>query len=299
MLRNLLVPLDGSALAEAALPAAVCLAQSADAMITLLHVIEHNAPRQIHHERHLTQAGEAEAYLQDIAERGVPAGLRVERHVHANETIDVAKGIVQHIAELNPDLILMSTHGRTSPARWMFGSIAQQVVAMGSTPVLLIPPRHRIDPSLFGNHLLLVPLDGDPAHEQSLCWATELARACGAKIQLLTVVHTVRNLRGERAAAASMLPGTMAAVLEIEQQNAEEYLQGVLPELHRTGITAGWMVRRGKRVVTILEVARELNADVIVLSTHGKAGTEAFWSASVGPRVAMESHLPVLLVPIK
>ena len=69
--------------------------------------------------------------------------------------------------------------------------------------------------------------------------------------------------------------------------------------MHRTGITAGWMVRRGKRVVTILEVARELNADVIVLSTHGKAGTEAFWSASVGPRLAMESHLPVLLVPIK
>ena len=239
MLENLLVPLDGSALAEAALSAAVCLARSASAKITLLHVIEHNAPRQVHHERHLTSASEAEAYLEGIVRRLVPAGLHVERHVHTSETHDVARSIVQHIAELGPDLIVMSTHGRTTPARWLFGSIAQQVVAMASTPVLLVPPESAGGGGLFGRHRLLVPLDMEPSHEQSLTWAAEMARACEARVELLSVVHTVRSLRGERAVAASMLPGTMAAVLEIEQQNAEEYLRGLLPRLKEMGWMAG------------------------------------------------------------
>ncbi len=295
---NLLVPLDGSEMAEAALGAAACVARPTGGRITLLHVIERDAPHHVHQERHLREAGEAEDYLREVSERGVMAGVVVERHVHTGETADIAVGIVEHISELHPDVIVMSTHGRANPSRWVFGSVAQQVVSKGSAPVLLIPPKHRMRESFLGKHRLLVPLDGESQHEESVGWAVELAKACGARIQLLTVVHTVRSLRGERAAAAAMLPGTMAAVLELEQQNAEEYLKGVARGIRELGVEAESVVRRGKRVVTILDVAAEVDADAIVLSTHRKAGSEAFWSASVGPRAAMESELPVLLVPI-
>ncbi len=67
MFKHILVPLDGSKLAEAALPAAVSLAQTFKAPVTLLHIIEQDAPEEIHRDRHLTEAREAEAYLAEIA----------------------------------------------------------------------------------------------------------------------------------------------------------------------------------------------------------------------------------------
>jgi nucleotide-binding universal stress UspA family protein len=80
MFTHLLVPLDGSSLAEQALPAAAYLAQLLPARITLLHLIERNPPSEIHHERHLTDAAEASAYLQDIQQRAFSPEVPVECH---------------------------------------------------------------------------------------------------------------------------------------------------------------------------------------------------------------------------
>ena len=74
MLKKILVPLDGSSLSEASLPAAAALAQRFNSRITLLHVIERDAPSEVHHERHLTTAGEAQAYMADVAGAGVHKG---------------------------------------------------------------------------------------------------------------------------------------------------------------------------------------------------------------------------------
>ncbi|MGE5612154.1 MAG: universal stress protein [Bacillota bacterium] len=299
MLKNLLVPLDGSSLAEAALPAAVCLAESLGAKINLLHVIEQKPPKSIHSEHHLADAAEAGAYLDDIAGRVIPPQIPLAKHVHASRVRDVPQSILEHAEDLPDCLIIMCTHGRSGPRRWVFGSNAQQVAALGSTPLLLIPPKHQMNTGSFKHHRLLVPLDGDPGHEQSLPVACDLARACGATIHLLAVVHNVASLRGERAATASMLPGTMAAVLDIEEENMAQYLDGLVSRLKAAGIPAECSVRRGKRVDTILEAARELEVDAIALGTHGKTGTEAFWAASVGPRVALQAEVPILLVPVK
>src|SRR5919202_2263342 len=77
-IKHLLVPLDGSRLAEAALPAATMLAERLGARVTLLHVMERHAPATVHGERHLTRAGEAEAYLNGVASRFADAGVPVE-----------------------------------------------------------------------------------------------------------------------------------------------------------------------------------------------------------------------------
>lgn len=66
MFKSILLPLDGSQLAEAGLPAAASLVEKLNASVTLLHVIEQNAPQVVHHERHLTRPGEAETYLQEL-----------------------------------------------------------------------------------------------------------------------------------------------------------------------------------------------------------------------------------------
>ena len=82
MFKRLLVPLDGSLLAEAALPAADYMAQHFGATVTLLHLIEHNAPAQVHGEAHLTNEVQANAYLQKVAQRSFAPGVLTDTHVH-------------------------------------------------------------------------------------------------------------------------------------------------------------------------------------------------------------------------
>src|SRR5512140_2833437 len=109
MFKHLLIPLDGSALAEVALPLSAVIAQKEQAKVTLLHVIELGAPPSVHGERHLTDAAEAQQYLDAIAQQYF-AGLTVIPHVHSAATKDLPKGIVEHGEELTVDLIVLSTH---------------------------------------------------------------------------------------------------------------------------------------------------------------------------------------------
>ena len=136
MFKRLLVPLDGSSLAESVLPTVVYLAQTIGASVTLIHVIERNAPPEIHGERHLTNSADACTYLASVTDQVFPAEVKVEQHVHSSEVKDVARTITEHVDEFESDLIVMCTHGRGGLRDWLFGSIAQQVIALGPTPIL-------------------------------------------------------------------------------------------------------------------------------------------------------------------
>jgi nucleotide-binding universal stress UspA family protein len=299
MFKHLLVPLDGSSLAEAALPAAAYLAQTLGATVTLVHVIERNAPQEIHGESHLSGPDEACAYLDEVARRAFPVGLHVERHVHTSEVSDVARSIVEHVGEweLRPDLVVMCTHGRHVPRDWLFGNIAQQVIALGTTPVLLVqPPEAGL--SSFACRRLLVPLDGTTAHERGLAVAVDLAQACAAALHLLLVVPTLGTLSGERAATGRLLPGTMTALLDLAQQGAEEHLHRQVAQLQAAGLVVTAEVSRGDPATMIANTAQRVEADLIVLGTHGKTGLDAFWSGSVAPKISSRSHTPLLLVRV-
>src|SRR5215216_1544806 len=187
MFKHILVPLDGSKLSETAIPVAVSLAKKLNAPVTLLHIIEQDAPHEVHKDRHITQADEASAYLEQVSKRDFPNGITVDTHVHAAAVKDVAASIVEHtLEEFQPDLIVMCTHGKRGVRELLFGSIAQQVVAHGTTPLLLIKPSVESATS-FEPNLILVPLDSGPVHDDSLPLTQELAKAYGAEIYLLTV----------------------------------------------------------------------------------------------------------------
>jgi nucleotide-binding universal stress UspA family protein len=299
MFKHLLVPLDGSRLAEAALPVTTYLAQKLNATVTLLHVIEHNAPEEVHHERHLTDAASACAYLDETARRAFPPAVHVECHVHDLAVSNVARSLVEHTDELvTPDLIILCTHGPSDMRDWLFGHLGDQVIALGQTPVLLIhPPEGPAAPEIAFRRLF-VPLDGSPAHEEALPVAVQLAQACSAALHLAMVVHTFGTLPAEKAATGKLLPGAMTAMLEMAEQEAEAYLRPRLAELQRAGLAATAEVARGAPAAAIVNIAQRLKADLIVLGTHGKIGTEAFWAGSVAPRVSDRTRIPLLLVPI-
>jgi len=286
-------------MAEASLPAAVYLAKTLGTLVTLFHVIERGAKQEIHGERHLTGSGEAIAYLDEIAVRAFPVGMPVERHVHTTEVDNVARSIVEHVGELGPDLIVMCTHGRGGIRGFMFGRIAQQVVGLDRTPVLLVPPAATGAPPAFSCNRMLVTLDGTPDHEEGLTVASSLAKICGAELCLVMAVHRFNTLSGEQAATAKILPSATHALLDLAEQDAKEYLNRHIASLQAEGVMATAVVRRGDPAMVIIDTAEQRKADLIVLATHGKTGMDAFWSGSATPNVASRSIIPLLLVPVQ
>lgn len=295
MFQNLLVPLDGSTLSEASLEAASVLAEKLGAPVTLLHVIEHDAPAQVHDDRHLTKPEEAEAYLREVAARAFPPGVKVSTHVHTAPVMDVARSIVEHAAnEFRPDLIVTCTHGRGGVHDLLFGSIAQQVVAQGITPLLIIKPGARP----FQMQSIVLPLDPDSFHDDSLAPGEMLAGLFKSKLTLLSVIPTFSTLTGEQAATSSLMPGATQAVLDLREENAREHLAEHVRELRKDGIAATAVVARGDAAATIIKTADEQAADLIILCTHRRSGVGAFWARSVAPKVARLTHTPLLLFPL-
>ena len=297
MYRHLLVPLDGSRLAETALPAAFFLARRLGARLTLLHIVERRAPEEIHGERHLTAPEEARGYLKEAAFGAAPDELHVEMHVAEESPSGVARSIVDFAEQAGSDLIVMCTHGRSGLRHLLLGSNAQQVIASGRIPVLQVRPTGAAD-TAFSCRRMLVPLDSRVEHEGGLETAKELANACGSAIHLLVVVPTLLTLRGERAAAARLSPGATTAVLDMSLRLAEEYLERHLGDLQRAGFAVSGEIQRGDPARAIERVAKRLGINLIIVSTHRKTGTDAFWSGSVAPQVSNRSHVPVLLIPL-
>ena len=134
---KILVPLDGSSLAEAALPKAVELAGSSGARLLLLRAAEaHTLPGVDPTEAQIKAVREAEEYLTQVAERLGASGLRnVERAVWYGP----APYAVVEAARLHKvDLIVMTTHGRSGLGRLILGSVAESVLRGTTTPILVV-----------------------------------------------------------------------------------------------------------------------------------------------------------------
>jgi nucleotide-binding universal stress UspA family protein len=304
-IRRIMVPLDGSALAESALPAAVSLARHLDARLTLLHVMERGAPGRVHGQRHLTAIAEADQYLAAVGVRARAAGVDADLHVHPNPEGNVPQSIVAHAGDLGADLIVLATHGAGGARRAMFGSVAQQVLRRGLRPVLLIRPADAervetpVEPDGLELRRLLVPLDGEPSAEAALPFALTLGRAYRAEIALLRVVPTLATISGERASAAKLVPTAAAATLEYEEAGAQRYLRALADALRAAGAAVVWSVGRGDPAQGVLNAASATGADrtgLLIMATHGRTGLGAVFTGSVASKIVGRYAGPVLLV---
>jgi nucleotide-binding universal stress UspA family protein len=296
-IKKILVPLDGSKLSETVLPLAALLAHQSQARLILIHVIEQNPPDTVHGERHLTNQQEASDYLDQVCQ-SLPAELIVERHVHTSAEKNVANSIVEHSKELGVDLIVMCAHGQSGLEKRIFGNIAQEVLTMGDVPVLLLSPEKELRVESCNCQCILVPLDGDPDHEAGLDMAVELSQTCHASLHLVMVIHELSTLPGEQAAAAVLLPTATSALLEMDCEEGELYLAALMGKLLDKHIPVTGEVQRGDPARQIVRAAKEFQADMIVLGTHSKTAMDAYWSGSVTPKIATQTHLPLLLVPV-
>lgn len=299
MFNHILVPLDGSKLAEAALTVAAGLSEKLRAKVTLLHAIEKDAPEEVHGQRHLRTKEEAREYLESVARKAFPIGSAIDFHVHTAEVDNVAESIIDHALELGYDLVVMCTHGRGKALHMILGSIAEKIISKGRLPVCVTRPTEGGASPSFSCSSVLAPLDGDPDHEYALEGATAMSRACRALLHLAMVVPGLSDLSGERAAASRFLPGATSRMLDMSVQEGAEYLEIKAKALRAEDIEVKTHVLRGDPAATIAIAARELKAGLVILGTHGKSGMEAFWAGSVAHKVSSQSTVPLLLIPLK
>ncbi len=298
-IERILVALDGSSLAESVLPAAARLGRKIGGTVTLIHVIERNAPEKVHGQMHLKRPDEAENYLASVASRPVFEGVSVKCHVHETGVRDVSQSISDHSEELNADLIIMCTHGSSGLRNIFVGSIAQQVISLSRTPVMLVNPSLRKSSASPNFENFLIPLDGNPDHEHALTFALNLAEACGARIHLFVAVPRFGTMSGELTIVNRYLPGTTSRMMDMLVPEAKEYLKNVTAKLATSGLVVSTSISRNNPAKAISKTAKSIKSDLIILATHGKSGSRPFWEGSVTPKVLRSEKVPLLLVPVR
>ncbi|MCA9924308.1 MAG: universal stress protein [Anaerolineales bacterium] len=268
-LNRLLVPLDGSGLAEESLSVAQSIGMTFGSEILLLTVSPHNL-----HSDH-QQWTDTEQYLQQISMQLGTSGARASFQVTGGGVVESINGIAAN----GVDLIVMSTNGRSGLQRMIVGSVTNKIMQTTSKPILMLKPTQDWRSRGTGFKRLLVALDGSEYSERVLPYVRLLAQHFGSEVILLTV------------------PEGLAS--ESYQFQIRNYLLNVADELRQDGIQATVQVTGNGPARTIVRVSEEEMADLIMLATHGRGGVDRLMLGSVADRVSQHMPCPVFLVPIR
>lgn len=293
MYRKILVPLDGSAFAEAALPLALALSAKTEADVHLVTVVE-PIPAFAYEEWESAAKEWSEAYLAAVAERiSGAAGGRVTTALHSGHVVET---LLDEVGAVDADLVVMATHGRGMLSRAWLGSAADGFLRRAEVPVLFARPEEGETPApepTQGLETILVPLDGTELSESALAHATELGELFGCAYHLTRIVSYPIDI------ASPYLPHTVQmnqSVLADAKADAAEYL-----EEH-----ADRMRKRGLRVTTsvivdaqagqgILSEAEAVGCDLVAMATHGRKGVGRLVLGSSADKVLRGTHVPLLL----
>jgi nucleotide-binding universal stress UspA family protein len=286
---RVLVPLDGSQLAEAVLPAAASVAETLRARLLLLHVLERDAPESVHGESHLTGADEARRYLEGHAARLRDEGIDVDVDVHERPVADVAGALDQHAHEFHADLIAMCAHGRTNLRERALGTIAERILRGGSSPILLRTVR-RPQQSAFQLRNLLVPIDFAHDVDAALDAARTFAGRYGATITLLSAAEPGPGT------ARRLLPSASALARELEQADVELRLDDLVDRLRSERFEAEALVSGEGPPAAIASATESLPADLIVLVTDVHGGISSWYDPSTAQRLLALPDLTLLLI---
>jgi len=299
MATRILVPLDGSPLAEQSLPCAIALGRGLPAELVLFRAVSIPTDAQ----EILEKAGaksdallgqfeaEADEYLSEIGSSLREAGLSVRHIVQHGQAAEV---IVDYAKQMDIQQIVMATHGYTGTKHWTHGSVAERVLQTASVPLLLVRAQEKAAKDLRQPMLcqrILVPLDGSRVAEQVLPTATTVAQAFDAELILFQVpiVHVYGWMTGEW-----FLP--VQGVLDMAEQDVQTYLSNVASRLKGQGIRVTTGTGIGSVAECIIQYAEANHIDLIAMCTHGRTGLARWALGSVADRVLRAGSLPILLV---
>lgn len=309
MLKQILVPLDGSVFAEHAVPLAVSIGKATGATVRLLRVVPPLAdylflPPQLNDpldaQLRRLHRDEAQDYLTGVVKRlhgAGPVACDVMEEVEG-----VAESICADAVRTSTDLIVLSSHGRGAVARFWLGSIADKLVRTAPVPVLLArpsehPPAADLQHPVNVKHIL-VALGGNTAAERIVAPALAIGTASGAEYTLVRIVrpaYPYQVLPDSTGGAGMSEPSGLGPIDAQNWRKAEDYLRSAAARLQAAGARVQTRIHLAEQpAVAILREAAATGADLIALETHGR-GVSRLLIGSVADKVVRGSSVPVLV----
>jgi nucleotide-binding universal stress UspA family protein len=297
MFKKILVPLDGSELAERALNPAMAIAEMMAGEVTLLCVPEFEKIVLGEPAIYGREAGDngynhlsfrqAEEYLNHICRSRRLPGVQLQSKLVDSE--DVAGAIVDTAAAENIDLIVMSTHGYSGLTRWVLGSVTERVVRHAPCPILVTRSGEPIQ-------RILVPLDGSELAEQALEPALALTQAFNGQLFLLRVESWLEVDPATAYQLDRIERGLGERLYATFEDEAEAYLRNVIRERNMWGVVIRKAVTTGQPAPEIIQFAQDRQIDLIVMATHGRTGVRRWVYGSVTEKVLRGSERNLLAV---
>lgn len=280
MYEQVLVPLDGSELAEVAIPYAEELGRRLDSRLVLLAVCESS------------QREQNQEYLDRIAESLCQNGDKsrlMQVATAIREGDNPPEEIIAYADENEIDLTMMATHGRSGISRWAMGSVADKVVRGTCQPIILIRAKGSqsdVHPDCLISRIF-APLDGSEAGEAALPYIEEMALKIDAEVILFETVAK-QDFAGEVDSLE---------LRKLTKLYSSTYLKGVEQRLINKGISVRCEIRfEGNPPRQIIDLATQTGSAVIAMSTHGRSGVDRWVFGSVADKVLRAGDTPVLLV---
>jgi nucleotide-binding universal stress UspA family protein len=297
MLESILVPLDGSTLAECVLPHVVALADAFGSQVVLLRVLDqHQSAESIHTVDPLTwqlNKTEADLYLDSVRARLQEAGLQVQTELLEGPA---AENIVSAAQNHNADLIIMSSHARSGLTGWGISSIVQKVVLSAPTSLMIVRARQAVGLLAEQRYKrLFVPLDGSLRAECVLPLAIQLIRAHQSQLVLAHVVGRPELARRTPATQEDL--DLVNRLVERNQEEGARYLEQLLSRLSVEGLDVQTHLLVNQNVaVTLHDLIEREQIDLVIVSAHGYSG-EARWPyGSVVSNLIFYGTTPLLIM---
>jgi nucleotide-binding universal stress UspA family protein len=296
MYRRILVPLDGSPVAEQVLPYARYLAGKLKIpLLGVVDVVGMTGSMEASNARNLDafiaeNVHRSKAYLEKISKTFT--GVASSHMVMKGKPEEV---VIENAASYGDTLIAMATHGRSGVDLWLLGSVAEKVLRGATNPLFLV--RATKDGKSEGEKIIkrvIVPLDGSPLAEKVLPHVTALAK----EMAFETVLLRAYNLRQVISTFEDYVPDWDL----LESQAREEstgYLDGKVRELKGQGLSeVSSCVSEKQAAQEIIDLAAEPNS-LIAMCSHGRSGLKRWVLGSVTEKVARHSNSPVLVIPAR
>jgi nucleotide-binding universal stress UspA family protein len=295
MIDHILVPLDGSSLAERVLPHLFALARPFGSRVTLLRVINRTDSKQSQQRIDpldwQMQEAEARSYLNKLTIKLTTAGLNVRNELMHG---DPATHIVEFVRNNHVDLLMLSSHGKSGLTGWNISSVVQKTVIRVQKPIMIVRAYHRTHDDQMEVHYnkLLIPLDGSQRAECALPLVANLANYHEAQVIL---THVVRKPELPRRAPPSYEESHLAKqLIDKNLQAASRYLEDLqahFPVKMKTHLFVGDDVAD-----TLHSVVDQEKPDLVVISAHGYSGSTNFTYGGLALNFIAYGTTPLLIV---
>ena len=271
LVERILVPLDGSRLAECVLPHAIALARIFDAELILVRVQESlpgNHPRVDSLSWRLGKA-EVEAYLRSTAERIAEVGVRVSTYAEQGKC---AEAVIEAARRHGAGLIALSSHGRGGETPFRLGSTAQKLIDSATTSVLLVRARQeplRDDWNTCPYRRILVAVDGSPRSEWALSLAAGMAERAQAELLLAQVVPVPELV--VRHPPSTEEEELRESLVETNRRAALDYLEALRCRCANENTPVRTRLEVSEHAAeTIEDLCDEEDVDLVVINAHGR-----------------------------